>query len=416
VTTDVERAGSPPSPGRFVVPPYPYDRLAELAALASRHPGGAVDLSIGTPGDPPPTALTAALASSPAVRGYPASLGSATYRQAAARWVRRRFGVEVDVDAVAACVGTKELVATVPWLLGLTRPERRVVLYPSVAYPTYAMGALLAGCRPVPVALDEGGRLALDSLDPAVVDQALVLWVNSPANPTGRLTDLDHVAQWGRRHQVPVFSDECYAEFTWDGPPRTILASGLQGVVAVHSISKRSNAAGVRAGFYAGDGALVRELAELRRHLGMMVPGPVQAAAAAAWDDDGHVEEQRARYRRRLQVLSSALVEAGVAADVPAGGFYLWAAADRTPAAGVASGEPAGAGWALARALAANAGVVSSPGDLYGEEPANHVRLAVVAGDDRIAAVADRLRRTGADALARSIDQFAAQAPTVAAG
>lgn len=381
------------APRRFVAPPYPYDRLRVLATLAAEHAGGAVDLSIGTPGDPPPEVLVDALAASAASgRGYPASLGSLRYRTAAAQWVRRRFGVEVDPEAVAACVGTKELVATVPWLLRQARPERGAVLVPAVAYPTYAMGALLAGCRVVPVPADEAGRLQLEALAVEDVEDALLLWVNSPANPTGRLCDLDEAASWGRRHGVPVFSDECYAEFTWAAPPRTILAGGPDGVVAVHSLSKRSNAAGVRAGFFTGDPALVSELAELRRHLGMMVPGPVQEAASAAWEDDRHVAVQRERYWRRLKTLSAALADAGVDGPLPEGGFYLWAAP-----AGDWGPAPA---WPLARALAAAVGVVASPGDLYGEEPATHVRLAVVAGDDRIDEVAARLRRVGPAGLA----------------
>jgi succinyldiaminopimelate transaminase len=390
-------------PAAFVAPPYPYDRLSGLVELARRHPGGVVDLSIGTPGDPPPSAVVAALATSDSERGYPPSAGSPGLRQAAGRWLRRRFGVDVPPDAIGACVGTKELVATVPWLLRLARPERDVVLVPDVAYPTYAMGALLAGCRPVPVARRADGRLALDAVAAADVARALVLWVNSPSNPTGELVDLADAAAWGRGVGVPVLSDECYVEFTWDGAPRTILASGSDGVVAVHSLSKRSNAAGVRCGFYAGDQALVHELVELRRHLGMMVPGPVQAAAIVAWDDDDHVRRQRDRYLRRLRTLADALGACGVATAVPAGGFYLWVAApeDWGP-------EP---GWVLARALASVAGVVASPGDLYGEAPARHVRLALVVPDGTVDEVARRLRGAGSAGLEAAAHQPASVAP-----
>lgn len=380
-----------PSTGRFVAPPYPYDRLAELTALAGRHPGGAVDLSIGTPGDPPADDVVAALGTSGTERGYPASVGSASVRRAAAGWVERRFGVVVAPESVATCVGTKELVATVPWLLRLGRPERDVVLYPAVSYPTYAMGAQLAGCRAVGVQTLPDGRLDLAGVAPDVVRRTLMAWVNSPANPTGGLCDLDAAAEWGRAEGVPVFSDECYAEFTWDGPPRTILSSGTDGVVAVHSLSKRSNLAGARMGFYTGDPSLVRELAELRRHVGMMVPGPVQAASAVAWGDDAHVEVQRARYRRRLHVLAAALGAAGVATSLPGGGFYLW-----VPVPVPWTGADA---WDLARALASAAGVVVSPGDLYGEPVAAHVRIAVVAPDDKVAEVAARIRAGGPEAL-----------------
>ena len=237
----------------FRLPPYPYDRLAGLAKVAEAHEGGMVDCSIGTPYDPPPPAVMEALATSGSERGYPASAGSPALRVAAADWLTRRFGLDgVDPSAVAACVGTKELVASVPHVLGLRTPDKDTVLYPAVSYPTYAMGAALAGCRAVPVPAVPGrlGGLDLDAIGPGDAARALVLWSNSPSNPTGGLGDLGAEARWGRAHGVPVFSDECYAEFTWDGPPRSVLQHGSDGVVAVHSLSKRSNLAGVRVGFY----------------------------------------------------------------------------------------------------------------------------------------------------------------------
>src|SRR6185437_2725321 len=251
--------GTPPAEGGFQPPPYPYDRLGDLKAAADALPGGVVDCSIGTPNDPPSDDVVAALSGSGTERGYPASAGGPAYREAAAGWMARRFGVDVDPAAVAACVGTKELVASTAHYLHLRRPDRDTVLYPSVSYPTYAMGATLAGCRPVPVppAGPDGAGLDLAAVDPADAARALLLWTNSPANPSGGLTDLPAAADWGRARGVPVFSDECYAEFTWDGPPRSILEAGPDGVVAVHSLSKRSNLAGARAGFYAGDPDLV---------------------------------------------------------------------------------------------------------------------------------------------------------------
>ena len=259
----------------FRLPPYPYDRLDGLAKLAEAHPGGMVDCSIGTPYDPPLPAVVEALATSGTERGYPASAGSPQLRQAAAAWLARRFGIdELPVTSLAACVGTKELVASVPHILRLRQPDRDTVLYPSVSYPTYAMGADLAGCRAVAVPAAPGrmGGLDLDSIDPEDAAGALVLWSNSPSNPTGGLGDLAAEAAWGRTWGVPVFSDECYAEFTRDGPPRSMLESGTLGIVAVHSLSKRSNLAGVRVGFYAGDAELVEFLRAVRQHAGLMVP------------------------------------------------------------------------------------------------------------------------------------------------
>jgi succinyldiaminopimelate transaminase len=371
----------------FRLPPYPYDRLAGLAKLAEAHPGGMVDCSVGTPCDPPLPAVVGALASSGSERGYPASAGSPALRESAAAWLTRRFGLpEVPAAAVAACVGTKELVASAPHVLGLRDPGRDTVLYPAVAYPTYAMGAELAGCRAVAVPPPAGrtGGLDLDAIDQADAARARVLWSNSPSNPTGGLGDLGAEAAWGRAHGVPVFSDECYAEFTWEGPPRSMLEHGLDGVVAVHSLSKRSNLAGVRVGFYAGDAELVEFLRAVRQHAGLMVPGPAQAAGVAALADDEHVEAQRARYRERLEYVAGVLAAYGCPVDLPEGGFYLWVP--------VPGGRWSDA-WSMAEALAADGGLLVSPGDLYGERGSGHVRVAVVQPMDRLALVGERLGR-----------------------
>ncbi len=371
--------------------PYPYDRLAELQGLAAAHPEGAVDLSIGTPCDPPPEVVEAALARAEGLPGYPPSAGTPEARAAAADWMARRFGVRVEPGQVGLCVGTKELVATVPWLLRQRRPERDLVLCPAIAYPTYAMGARLAGCRVLAIPEGPGGRPNWGALSSETLRRALLIWVNSPANPSGALTDLEEAAAFARAAGVPLFSDECYVELTWQGPPRTVLAGGAEGVVAVHSLSKRSNLAGLRVGCFAGDPGLVGELVQLRRHLGMMVPAPAQAAAVAAWADDEHVALQRDRYRRRLERLAAALGAAGAPVELPAGGFYLW-----VPAPAAARGDA----WVLARALARAAGIVGSPGDLYGERPARHLRLAVVVPDERLEAVARRLEQLGPTGLA----------------
>ena len=373
----------------FVPPVYPYERLDGLRAAANELDGGAVDCSVGTPCDPPPGSVVAALAGSGTERGYPASIGSAPFRQAAAGWTQRRFGVELDPDSqVAACIGTKEFVASLPRYLRLRYPERDTVLYPAVSYPSYEMGATLAGCRAVPVAVDRDFRIDLDSIDGRDAQRALCLWVNTPANPTGALDDMGAAAAWGRANGVPVASDECYVEFTFDGPPRTILEHGTDGVLAVHSLSKRSNMAGVRAGFYAGDPELVDYLRECRKHAGCMVPGPVQAAAVAAWADQAHVDEQRRLYRHRLEVLASLVSEAGSHAALPGGAFYLWAPA------------PDGDAWAFADRLARRAGLIVSPGEFYCAEPEaagpvdprGFVRIAAVQPTERLELALRRLR------------------------
>ncbi|MGP0031046.1 MAG: aminotransferase class I/II-fold pyridoxal phosphate-dependent enzyme [Acidimicrobiales bacterium] len=367
------------------LPPYPYDRVAALGRLAEALPGGVVDCSVGTPCDPPPPAVVEALASSGRERGYPSSVGSPALREAAAAWLTRRFGLApVPPPSLAVCVGTKEFVASVPHLLRLRQPGRDTVLYPAVSYPTYAMGAILAGCRPVAVPPRPGapGGLDLGAIDPADAERALLLWSNSPSNPTGGLGDLGAEAAFGRAHGVPVFSDECYAEFTWAGPPRTMLEHGFDGVVAVHSLSKRSNLAGLRVGFFAGDPDLVAFLGLVRQHAGLMVPGPVQAAAVSALGDDAHVEEQRARYRARLEFLAGVLTTWGCPTDLPEGAFYLWVPVppQRWPDA-----------WSMAEELARVAGILVAPGDLYGEAGAGHVRVAVVQPMERLELVAQRL-------------------------
>lgn len=379
----------------FSPPPYPYDRLAALAELAAAAEGGMVDLSVGTPCDPPPAQVVAALASSGAEAGYPTSVGSLALRSAAAGWVQRRFAVTLDPAHIAACVGTKEFVASAAWYLRLRDPGRDTVLHPAVAYPTYALGAQLAGCRAVAVPERAGGGLDVSAIDPADAARAVVLWVNTPSNPTGTLTDLAEAAAWGRRWQVPVVSDECYAEFTWSTwPPPTVLHHGTHGVLALHSLSKRSNLAGVRSGFYAGDPDLVGYLSEVRKHAGLMVPGPVQAASAVAYDDDAHVEVQRGRYRRRLQLLAEALAAVGLPCPQPDGGFYLWVAAPPwAHRRGAVEDRPPS--WVLSEALARAGGILASPGDFYGPAGDGHVRLAVVQPDDRLQLAVRRLRQAG---------------------
>ncbi len=362
----------------FEPPPYPYERLDSFKPLGAIFEGGLVDLSIGTPCDPPPASVLEVLASSNSERGYPPSVGNEPLRRAFSEWMNRRFAVEVPTSAVAACIGTKEFVGTLPQWMKLRSPWLDTVLFPSIAYPTYEMGATLAGCRAVAVPMNERGGLDLDAISDDDASRALLLWVNSPSNPTGALDDLGAAAAWGRAHGVPVFSDECYTEFTWSSPSRTILQHGTDGVIAVHSLSKRSNLAGLRVGAYAGDPALVHYLGEVRKHVGMMVPGPAQAAAVAALNDDDHVVEQRRRYHTRLRRMAEILSGwSGIEVPLPDGGFYLWFPVDDA--------------WAFTERLAREGGALVSPGDLYGAAGAGFVRVAVVQTDETIERVATRL-------------------------
>ena len=372
----------PGSAGGFVPPPYPYDLLDEARAVAAGLPGGAVDLSIGTPCDPVPAVVAEALgAATDPARPYPPSVGSADLLAAVCGWFDRRLDVALEPAQVGACIGSKELVAGLPQVLQLRDPSRDTVLYPGIAYPSYAMGADLAGCRAVPVAVDAEWRPDLSAIDEADAERALCLWVNTPGNPAGALDDLGAAAAWGRERGVPVLSDECYVEFTWEGPSRSMLQHGSEGVLAVHSLSKRSNLAGLRVGYYAGDAELVHYLREIRKHQGFMIPGPAQAAGAAALADQVHVEAQAARYHRRLELLVEILHGLGIEASMPQGGFYLWVAA------------PGGDAWGLIRRLAESLGIVVSPGEFYGPDGAGHVRIAAVATDDRLEIVAERAAR-----------------------
>ncbi|HEV2993628.1 MAG TPA: succinyldiaminopimelate transaminase [Acidimicrobiia bacterium] len=381
---------APHGPIGFVPPPYPHDRLGGLRATADAVPGGIVDCSVGTPVDPLPAVARDALdAAMGTARGYPPTIGTADYRRAAADWLTRRFGVTVDPDAIVACVGTKEFVASLPRWLSLRDPRRDTVLYPGVAYPSYAMGATLAGLRAVPVPVDQDWRLDLGALDAGDVERALLLWLNDPANPTGvgaTASELDTHVAWARQRGIVVASDECYAEYTYDdhgdpAKPVTALASGASGVLAVHSLSKRSNMAGLRAGFVAGDAELVGYLGEVRKHAGLMVPGPVQAAAAAALRDDEHVDVQRGRYADRRARLLPPLQRRGLTHVGGPSTFYLWLAAPTI-----------GDGWAIATDLATR-GILVAPGDLYGEAGTDQARLALTVTDEQVDEMVARLDR-----------------------
>lgn len=369
--------------GGFVPPPYPYERLDALQRLADSLPGGVVDCSIGTPCDPVPEVATrAAIDALAASNGYPPSAGSAALREAAAGWIRRRFGVTVESAHVGACVGTKELVASLPHLLHLRVPARDTVLYPAISYPSYDMGAVLAGCRAVPVPLDAQWHLDIDAISDADAARALVLWINEPGNPSASTADdvyFARVVAWARDRGIIVASDECYAEFA--PRPATVLSSGLDGVLAMHSVSKRSNLAGMRVGFYAGDPDLVTYLVETRKHAGLMAPTMVQAAAAAALGDDAHVDVQRNRYIERRDLMRAALEPHGLVHDGGDAAFYLW----------LRTADGADDGWEIAARLAHGAGLLVSPGDLYGALGADHVRIALVQPRDRLELALDRL-------------------------
>ncbi|MET9336907.1 succinyldiaminopimelate transaminase [Nonomuraea sp. NPDC003804] len=353
------------------LPDFPWDRLAPYKERAQAHPDGIVDLSVGTPVDPVPQIVQDALAGAADSPGYPLTYGTREVRAAAAGWLRRRHGVTLDERAVLPLIGSKEFVAWLPTLLG----ARRVVI-PELAYPTYDVGARIAGATPI--AAD--GLLALG---PADVD---LIWVNSPSNPTGKVLPAEHlrkVVSWARERGAIVASDECYIELGWEEEPISILHPDVcggshEGLLAVHSLSKRSNLAGYRAGFVAGDPALVARLLEIRKHAGMIMPEPVQAAMTVALGDDAHADKQRERYSARRRLLRPVLEKAGWRVDHSTAGLYLWAS-DGTDC------------WDQVRRLS-ETGILVAPGDFYGTAGGSHIRIAVTATDERISAAVRRLQ------------------------
>ncbi|MFG2294778.1 succinyldiaminopimelate transaminase [Streptomyces sp. NPDC048603] len=357
------------------LPVFPWDKLEPYKATAAAHPDGIVDLSVGTPVDPVPELIRQALVDAADSPGYPTVWGTPALRDAISGWVERRLGArEVTHHNVLPVVGSKELVAWLPTQLGLGAGDQ--VAYPRLAYPTYEVGARLCGAEPVvyddPVA----------DLDPARVR---LLWLNSPSNPTGKVLpkeDLLRIVGWAREHGILVFSDECYLELGWEADPVSVLhedvcGGSFEGLVAVHSLSKRSNLAGYRAAFLAGDAAVLGELLQIRKHGGMMTAAPVQAATVAALGDDAHVHEQRERYAARRAALRAALEAHGFRIEHSEASLYLWATRD----------EPC---WDTVAYLA-DLGILVAPGDFYGEAGGSHVRVAFTATDERVEAAVKRL-------------------------
>ena len=354
---------------------FPWDTLADVTALARSHPDGIVDLSVGTPVDPVAPVIREALSAASSAPGYPTTAGTPALRASAAAALQRRYGITgLADDAVLPVIGTKELIAWLPTLLGLGPDD--VIVVPELAYPTYEVGAQLAGAQVV----------RADSLTQLGPQSPALIYVNSPSNPTGKVLGVEHLRKvmgWARERGALIASDECYLGLGWDAEPVSVLHPSVcdgdhTGLLAVQSLSKTSSLAGYRAGFVAGDPAVVAELLAVRKHAGMMVPTPVQAAMVAALDDDPHEREQRERYARRRAALLPALQSAGLTVDDSEAGLYLWAT----------RGEPCRdtVAWVAQR------GILVAPGEFYGPRGSHRVRVALTATDERIDAAAARLR------------------------
>ena len=393
---------TPILPRALALPDFPWDSLRPYRVRAARHPGGVVDLAVGTPVDESPDVARAALAAASDAPGYPATVGTSALREAVIGWMERRRGVAgLSDDAVIPTIGSKESVALLPLQLGAGPGD--IIVHPRAAYPTYDVGARLAGATPVPVDTDADP----DTWNlPAGRDDGpaapVIVWLNSPGNPDGHVLGIDQLARvvvWARRRGAVVVSDECYAELAWAEPwategvpslldPRVAGArddgsSDLSGLVCLYSLSKQSNLAGYRAAFLAGDPAIVGALTQVRKHSGMLMPAPVQAAMVAALGDDAHVAAQREIYRRRRRVLVEATAAAGLVNDpASAAGLYLWLSGPRNMSA-----------FDLVGAFA-ELGIVVAPGDFYGEAGAGRVRMSLTDTDERVDAAARRLHTT----------------------
>ncbi|WP_350001890.1 succinyldiaminopimelate transaminase [Pseudarthrobacter sp. WHRI 8279] len=367
------------------LPDYPWEAMAPYAAKAAKHPGGAVNLSIGTPVDPTPALIQDALKAAADAPGYPTVHGTPALREAIAGWFERRRGVAgLDPRNIMPTVGSKELVAWLPLLLGLKPGD--VVVRPKVAYPTYDIGATLAGVTSV--ATDN-----LDELDDATRARVRLIWVNSPGNPTGSVRGVDSLkalVEQARDLGAVVASDECYAELGWGDwdvqrggqavpsmlDPR-VAGGSHQGLLAVYSLSKQSNVAGYRAAFVAGDPGLMPNLVNSRKHAGMIVPYPVQEAMRVALGDDAHVEAQKDLYRGRRERLVPALLDFGLEIKDSDAGLYLWSTAGEST-------------WDTVGRLAER-GIVVGPGVFYGEAGNGYIRVALTGSDERIDAAVSRL-------------------------
>jgi succinyldiaminopimelate transaminase len=358
------------------LPDFPWDSLTPFVERASRHPDGIVNLSVGTPVDPTPQVVRDALAAASDAHGYPTTHGTPELREAIVTWCEQRRGVQgLSPAAVLPTVGSKELVAWLPSLLGLGDGD--IVVLPTSAYPTYDVGARLAGATPM-----AADAVAEWAGNPAVK----LVWVNSPSNPTGAVANVEYLAEVvaaAREIGAVVASDECYAELGWDLEdvpsildPR-VCGGSHTALLAVYSLSKQSNLAGYRAAFVAGDQAIIAGLLETRKHAGMIVPGPVQAAMTVALGDYSHVAAQKEIYRVRRDRLRAALEVAGFRIDHSVAGLYLWATRDEDC-------------WQTVEQLASR-GIVVAPGAFYGKAARRHVRVALTASDERIDAAASRL-------------------------
>jgi succinyldiaminopimelate transaminase len=344
--------------------------LAPFGARAREHAGGIIDLSQGTPVDATPGFIQEELKAAANSPGYPVTIGTPELRSAMRNWATSVLGASGEFD-VLPTVGSKELVAWLPSIL-----QAKTVLYPKVAYPTYLVGSMI----------HQATSIAVD-IDTKTWPKADLAWINSPSNPTGRVhseSELEAVIAYAGENNTVIASDECYINFPATGQkPISILkvaAGNNKNLLAVHSMSKRSNLAGYRAGLIVGDPDLIAEIREVRKHAGMLTPLPIQRAMTAALGDEEHVAIQAKRYADRRVALSSALIAAGFQIDFSDAGLYIWCTRNEDC-------------WNSVSWLA-DIGILATPGIFYGEAGAQHIRIAMTATDAQIADAAARIMKS----------------------
>ncbi len=352
---------------RAQLPDFPWDALVPFGDKARAHPNGIIDLSQGTPVDPTPDFIQKAFRDASNSPSYPFTAGTPELRTAIKNWAIQRLGATGDFD-VLPVIGSKELVAWLPTIIEATK-----VLIPEIAYPTYRVGALLAGAQSIPV-----------SIDATSWPKADLAWLNSPSNPTGRVHSVEEIKtciEWSRQNNSILISDECYLEFDHTAHSLSVLSQtggDNRNILAVHSLSKRSSMAGYRAAFMIGDSQLIGRIREIRKHAGMMVPLPVQKAMTVALSDDAHVAQQRDRYNARKDAMRPALVANGFNVEYSDSGLYLWCTRNEDA-------------WKSVEWMA-NLGILVTPGSFYGQAGAQYIRVAMTATDDQIAEAVTRLK------------------------
>ncbi len=360
------------------LPDYPWNAMEPYRAKAAAHPDGIVDLSIGSPVDPTPEVVRDALIRATDAHAYPLTAGTSDLSAAIASWFARRRGATGLAAAnVLPTIGSKEFVAWLPFMLGLKSGD--VVVHPRAAYPTYEMGAVIAGAT------------ALAEDDPAKwPSNTKLVWINSPGNPDGSVLTVEQMrAAVARARELGavIVSDECYAELGWEAPWSSesipsilsdeVRDGSFDNLLCAYSLSKQSNMAGYRAAFVAGDAALIAPVTNIRRQAGMMVPEPVQHAMAVALGDDAHVAVQKEVYRARRDALKPAVEAFGFTVDRSEAGLYLWATEGRDA-------------WESLERLA-ELGILGGPGHFYGDAHPTHIRLSLTATDERIRSAVNRL-------------------------